>query len=170
MNYNTLTIWQALETELSFHAPISSEFFTRLAEVDLIDHVDPEIDVRLEAGPDSEHKTSVRGTIKATVHLICQRCLEPFAYPIVLDFRWIPVQSEYEADKIDEDEVVLIIEEDDPQELLYHLEDEILLALPVIPYHDEETYCAGREFIKNQKVIEEERKFPFAGLADLLEK
>lgn len=168
MNYSTLSIWQAIEKEIEFSDRLPSKFFPRLAEA--VESINGDIDVSLKAGLDENMHKSVQGHIRASVDVECQRCLEPFEEILDLEFRWIPVQSDYEADKIGDEEAVIVLEEEDPIELLYHLEDELLLALPIIPYHSDNEPCEGREFLKNQEMPEEEeKKNPFAVLSDLLD-
>lgn len=168
MNYSTLTVWQALSESVAFQVAFSAKDFPRLIGDALIDKVAPEVVVTLEAGLDEWQEKSIQGTLKTTLWLYCQRCLEPFEYPLNLSFRWVPVKSEYEAELIGDEEAVLLLEELDPQDILYHLEDEILLSMPIIPYHDEMSFCSGREFIKNQEAIEEEKQTPFSELVSLL--
>ena len=87
-----------------------------------------------------------------------------------VDFRWIPVKNDYEAQLIGDDADVIVIEDVDIIDFLYHVEDELLMALPVIPYHEDDEPCEGREFLKNQELpVEEDKKNPFAVLTDLLD-
>lgn len=168
MNYHTLTVWQALSETVAFKVSFLAKDFPRLREDALVERMASEVVVALEAGLDEWQEKSIQGTIKTTLWLYCQRCLEPFEYPINLSFRWVPVKSEYEAELVGDEMAVLLLEELDPQNILYHLEDEVLLSLPIIPYHDEMSICSGREFIKNQKAIEEEKQTPFSELDSLL--
>ncbi len=66
----------------------------------------------------------------------CQRCLEPVVLNLVVDHRLRFVKGEAAAAKLDaeSDEDVLALEP--TINLLELLEDELLLALPVIPMHE----------------------------------
>lgn len=75
-------------------------------------------------------------TIRATPTLECQRCLQPMALPLQVERRFLFVEGEDEAARLDEelDEDVLALA---PRfDLLALIEDELLLALPLVPRHD----------------------------------
>lgn len=71
------------------------------------------------------------------VVLTCQRCLQPFAHRLEIDRALRFVADAAEAERLDElsDEDVLALP---PQGLDLHelLEDELILALPLVPMHD----------------------------------
>lgn len=73
---------------------------------------------------------------QATVTLECQRCLQPMALPLRFERRFRFVQGEEEAARLDEeleDDVLALAPRFD---LLALVEDELLLALPLVPRHD----------------------------------
>ncbi|WP_084331395.1 YceD family protein [Ignatzschineria larvae DSM 13226] len=169
MNYSTLSIWQAIEHGYvveNDHLP--SKFFPRLEAA--VEKINGDIVLSFSAGLDENQHQSIIGTASVNVDVECQRCLEPFPLEVEVQFRWIPVKSEYEAELVGDDADVIIVEEADPVGFLYHVEDELLMALPIIPYHEDDEPCAGRDFLKNQEHLEEEdKKNPFAILTDLLD-
>lgn len=70
------------------------------------------------------------------VWLTCQRCLQPFAEPLAVDRRIRFVRGEAAAEALDaeiEDDVLALSKSLDLRELV---EDELLLALPIVPRHD----------------------------------
>lgn len=72
---------------------------------------------------------------QAGVWLTCQRCLQPFSLPLALDRRIRFVRGEVEAEALDaelEDDVLAISRSLDLRQLV---EDELLLALPIVPRH-----------------------------------
>ena len=75
-------------------------------------------------------------TSQACVNMRCQRCLNPLAVPLDLD-RWIRfVRDAAQAEALDaelEDDVLELQRQMDLCELV---EDELLLALPLVPRHD----------------------------------
>ncbi|MHC5226419.1 YceD family protein [Ignatzschineria sp. LJL83] len=169
MNYSTLSIWQAIDQRYLIEKDeLPAKLFPRLEEA--VEKVNSDIVLSFKAGLDDNQHKSITGTASVNVSVECQRCLEPFAVDISVDFRWVPVKSEYEAELIGDDADVIVVDEVDPVGFLYHLEDELLMALPIIPYHDDNEPCEGREFLKNQELPEEgEKKNPFAVLTDLLD-
>lgn len=78
------------------------------------------------------------GTIQAEAKLICQRCMEEMDLPIKLDFQLAFARSEAEMERLPEGYEVTLIE-DTPMMLSDIIEDEILLALPPIPKHLDDT-------------------------------
>jgi uncharacterized protein len=74
--------------------------------------------------------------IGATATLECQRCLQPMAVPLRVERRFRFVAGEDEAARLDDE-----LEEDvlalSPRfDLLALIEDELLLAMPLVPRHD----------------------------------
>lgn len=105
-------------------------------------------------------------TAQACVNMACQRCLGALAVPLDLD-RWIRfVRDAREAEALDaelEDDVLELERQTDLRELI---EDELLLALPLVPRHDA---CPQPLPMASDAVDEAapERPNPFAALAKL---
>jgi uncharacterized protein len=73
---------------------------------------------------------------QAEVVLQCQRCLQPLRVPVEVDrrFRFVASEAEAEAQDLDcEDEVLALPPALDLPALV---EDELILALPLVPRHD----------------------------------
>ncbi|MES2683226.1 MAG: YceD family protein [Pseudomonadota bacterium] len=72
------------------------------------------------------------GRISGLLPLTCQRSLQVFAWPLDISFDWIMVRDEAEEERLlaDADPVML---EDEQLKLHEAIEDEVLLALPLIP-------------------------------------
>lgn len=72
---------------------------------------------------------------QATVPLTCQRCLGPVPTPLVVDrwFRFVATEAQAEAEDDEAEEDLLALE---PRpDLMAVLEDELLMALPLVPMH-----------------------------------
>lgn len=104
-----------------------------------------------------------------SLHLQCQRCLQPVEVPVHIDRAVRFVRGEDEAAALDadvEDDVLALTRSLDLQELI---EDEVLLALPLVPRHDE----CPQPLPNPADEIEasgEEEPHPFAALAALKSK
>jgi uncharacterized protein len=73
---------------------------------------------------------------EAEVNLACQRCLQSLTHRLVLDTRIRFVQGEDAAERLDaeiEEDVLALTRSLDLRELV---EDELLLALPIVPRHE----------------------------------
>ncbi len=71
-----------------------------------------------------------------TLELVCQRCLQglPQALNVVRSFRF--VKDEAEAERLDEHSEDDVLALGPPLDLLALVEDELILALPLIPRHE----------------------------------
>ncbi len=72
------------------------------------------------------------GRISGSLPLTCQRSLQVFPWPLDVNFNWVMVRDEAEEERLlaDADPVML---EDEQLNLHEAIEDEVLLALPLIP-------------------------------------
>lgn len=109
--------------------------FTRLA--DLLADKEGRISVDLTLGQDQERLRYIRGNLSATLHLACQRCLKPMDYGLQVAVSLSPVFSEVAGNKLPSRYEPLLLTED-KYELLTLIEDELLLALPLVPKHEPE--------------------------------
>ena len=101
----------------------------------------------------------------------CQRCLQTLVLPVAVDrlFRFVPDEATASAQDEDSAEDVLVW--DKHFDLHALLEDEILLDLPLIPMHAQCPLLAAQPPAAATPVAPaEEKRQPFAGLADLLKK
>jgi uncharacterized protein len=106
-------------------------------------------------------------TARAPAWLTCQRCLRPFESPLQIDQRLRFVRGEAQAEALDaelEEDVLALPRALDLRELI---EDELLLALPLVPRH--ETCPAPLNFSAEpvEEAVEPERANPFAALQAL---
>jgi uncharacterized protein len=102
---------------------------------------------------------------ETVVTLECQRCLQPLTEPLAVDRRFRFAASEDEAARLDEesDDDVLVLSH--AFDLLALLEDELILALPLVPRHD---VCPEPLPLADDAPAEEEAPAnPFAALAAL---
>ena len=105
----------------------------------------------------------------AQVPLLCQRCLHPVQTQLTVDrdFRFVADEAAAlaEDDVVEEDLLVLSSEFD----LLTLLEDELLMALPLVPMHDA---CESEHMPTSnaENAAAQEKPNPFAALAALKRK
>ena len=95
-----------------------------------------ELQVELEAGKDAAGRASLRGTIRGELSLTCQRGLHPFPWACQVESNLQLVGSEADEEKVmTEAEAYLVV--DDQLPLRDLVEDEVLLALPMMPRCDD---------------------------------
>ena len=113
---------------------------------------------------DGGHQTWLHLDAQATLKLQCQRCLAPVDVPVIVQRRILFVPGEDAAAQIDassEDDVLAMTRALDLRELI---EDELLLALPLVPLHD---VCPTPLVAGFTEEGLDERPNPFAALAAL---
>src|SRR5205814_7750609 len=101
---------------------------------------------------------------QASLALVCQRCLGPVETPLAAQRSFLFVPGEETAAQLDadsEDDVLALTRSLNLQQLV---EDELLLALPLVPRHE---LCPQPLPMEHGDAPEEERPNPFAALAAL---
>jgi uncharacterized protein len=101
------------------------------------------------------------------VQLQCQRCLNPVTENLMVDRAFRFVGTDEEADRLDEeseDDVLVLSRSLDVLELL---EDELILALPLVPRHEVCPEALPTVVGEEELVAPEVKPNPFAALAAL---
>jgi uncharacterized protein len=105
---------------------------------------------------------------RTTLQMSCQRCLQPVAVPLDVDTELRFVNDEAAAEKLDEDSEEDVLALPGALDLRSLIEDELILALPLVPRHDScpqpLPMSAGEDALRD--AAEAERAF--AGLSSLL--
>ena len=121
---------------LEIHDIIPVFHFSRLA--DMLAGTKGQLNCRLQGGKDANDAPYIRLLVQGAFSLICQRCLQPFEHEVSIDTHFILVRNESDMpapeDEGDEEDYLLIQAEMPVLELI---EDELLLALPIAPRHEE---------------------------------
>ncbi|WP_119966773.1 YceD family protein [Simplicispira lacusdiani] len=122
---------------------------------------------RAEAGGDGGQMW-MHLRVTAAFPMVCQRCMGPVDVPLQVDrwFRFVADEATAEAldDEVEED-LLALSREFDLHELI---EDELLMALPVVPRHDEcPTPVSMASSDEDFEAATAERPNPFAALAGL---
>lgn len=120
---------------------------------------------QLRASPAGPSSLWLHLLAHAQVPLVCQRCLASVVESLEVDrwFRFVETEAEAEAQDEEAQEDLLVME---PQfDLLALLEDELLMALPLVPMHDRCPEVPNFQAAEDQ--VTEVRPHPFAALAQL---
>jgi uncharacterized protein len=123
-------------------------------------------ELRAQAG--AEPQLWLHLQAKADLPLTCQRCMGPVIAPVEVDqwYRFVATEDIAMAEDDESEEDLLVME---PHfDLLAVLEDELLMALPLVPMHGQcpqaPTLSAGETDIASESA---EKPNPFAVLAGL---
>jgi uncharacterized protein len=131
---------------------------TRLADV-LVDG-EGMLACRIEGMLDAERRPRLQLSVTGSLVLRCQRCLGGLAWPVRIEVALQPVKAgqEIPEDELENDELDAL-EVGDELDQIEFIEDEVLLALPIAPRHEN---CEPPR--PDGGTIKES---PFAGLAAL---
>jgi len=104
--------------------------------------------------------------IGASVQLTCQRCLKPVGETLALEHSFRFVKDEALAAELDADSEEDVLSLQRHFDLAELIEDELLLALPLVPRHET---CPQPLPVpaEDEEHLEEKRPNPFAALAAL---
>lgn len=120
----------------------------------------------------------IGGNIASTLRLQCQRCMQDMEYPVAIKVRLGIVPSREAAENLPDNYDPLVVG-DEELSIASILEDELILAMPIVAMHDIEN-CSQDELrsrnggSNNQEAEQEnlaavKRENPFAVLAQLKE-
>ncbi len=126
------------------------------------------IDLTFERG-EGEEVLLLHGTLHVRLRLTCQRCLEGMDLEFAASPWFILLRSGGHQDRLEEEPDILVA--DKPVSLNALVEDELLLALPMVPMH-ELSRCPARAHVVGETGIEtnnteQGRKNPFSVLSKL---
>ena len=107
----------------------------------------------------------IRGYISGSVVMDCQRCLEPVEIKLDCDISLGIVDDEEEAELLPDQLDPLVAGEE--SQLYELLEDELILALPIVPVHEECDPPSADNAGEQEDIEVPERENPFAVLASL---
>jgi len=127
-----------------------------------------ELDVVLELDRDQSGTRYLAGSIKGVLVLQCQRCLDPMEYPLDVTFRLGLVQKPDDMHNLTDCYEPLVLTAE-PVQISEVIADEVLLALPIAPLHEDMGNC--REVAADyHATAAAQRDNPFAVLEQLKQK
>ncbi len=130
-----------------------------------LNRADGVVNVMLAAGVDQRGVRFVKGTVRTEIELICQRCLGVLRLPLEVIVSLGLARSETEVDRLPEEYEPLLVPEGAIR-VADLVEDELLLALPPIPRHEDARDCEANGYRMPDGM---EHDLPFATLASLLQ-
>jgi uncharacterized protein len=146
---------------------------SRLAEV--ADVLDEYLDVAIECGIDPQELVFVRGNASANLELRCQRCGNGIKMNVSTEFLYTPVRRGRAAEESDE-QIPDAYEEIELNEfgeinLVQLVEDELMLALPIVVMHEPEDCSITEDDMTfgelAPEAMDEEKSNPFDILKNL---
>ncbi len=143
------------------HAKIKIDEFVRLQ--DYLSDSQGKLEYKVSGTLDKNGKPIIQVTIKGTINLHCQRCLDGLAHVLDIQTAILLIENESELSRLDGTESVDGILAASDTDVLALIEDEIILSLPISPRHREDE-CSASELTNSYAIG---KKHPFATLATL---
>ena len=155
------------EKRLEYSGIIKRQFLGRLS--DMTESVESDASVRISFGKDPSGVFTMKGTASAAVTLVCERCGEPFSYDLEAEFTY--ACSARQLRDLGAEDIYDAVELDEFGDLSLYgiIEDELILALPMVPKHDI-SECSVKDDIQVFGEVKEDAPSagnPFAGLGKL---
>jgi uncharacterized protein len=125
-----------------------------------------EAEASLRFGVDEAGMPNVTGRVRATLMLQCQRCMQAMAYAVDSQIRLGIVKSREAAERLPANYDPLLVSGEE-MKAADIVEDELILALPIVAMHERADCPLGAEFQEQEADAEPKRENPFAVLAGL---
>jgi len=113
--------------------------------------------------------------VSAQPEVVCQRCMQPMRWPVKVKSRIALVSDYNSADRVPEGLEVFLVEADSVS-VRDLVDEEVMLALPNVPRHAEDSECARRKVQlpgqpdEPEAAHETQVQKPFAQLGELLKR
>jgi uncharacterized protein len=148
--------------EVEMQGEIALADLPRLENV--LSDVSGKAQVSVRFSVDDQKRQCIAGNVSAKLSIFCQRCLEPMDFPVAAEFNLAAVRDEAQAAQLPREMDPVIVQE---EVLNLHelIEEELLLSLPYVSYHEERCAEAVNDPVE-VPVADTQR--PFEGLAALL--
>jgi uncharacterized protein len=164
---SSVDAWREARARRSFQGSLPVSAFARLGEV--IASPEGDVTYELDFGRDEFDIAYVAVRAKAPLTVICQRSLEPFVLPVEIDTRLGLIVEESEEAALPPGYEALLIEKDGKLDLIATIEDELLLALPLVPVNPE--YALPDDIVgadEEEEASPDPSENPFAALRGLI--
>lgn len=162
-----LDAWRMVASRRHFEGRVPLSAFRRLQE----SLVDAEGEVRFELGFDRDTLkiAYVDLRVEADLPLECQRSLTRFLHPVRIEQRLALIESESQEAALPADYEPVLVGEDSVVRPLELIEDELILAVPVMPVAPG-TEAVEKDWPAVEQVEEPVAPNPFAALSVLKDK
>ena len=138
----------------SLNGLVALDQFKRLAEE--VGAQTGDCQVWLDFAVDAQGRREIHGRLEAELQLPCRRCLEPLAQHVESEFLLGLVTSDTLAAELPHTHEPVLVE-NEQLNLLELVEDELILSLPQVVYHDESDCRVSRDQLSSgEEVVSDE--------------
>lgn len=158
--------YKLVDRNVTYEGNISLADLPRLCEALASNEANIYVKVDFFRGEQQQALMSIK--LAATMQLVCQRCLDLMTFSTASTYDYMFMSDERGEIMLPEGYDALVLGTKDPFDLKILVEDELLLALPIIPMHDLDE-CQQPVLLDEPEPIENEvtRSNPFSVLAQL---
>ena len=156
-----IDVWRMVAAKRQFEGTLPLSAFARL-RTSLVD-TDGECRFTLEFGRDGSNQAFAEVRAEAELPLMCQRTLERYLHRVRLVQQLGLITSEAQEDALPETMEPLLVPESGEMPAIDLVEDELILALPVVPINPD-SELPSHEWHEEP---DEEKQNPFGVLAQL---
>lgn len=110
--------------------------------------------VKLQFDIDTQRRHLIDGELRAELMVPCRRCLQPMAVSVSSQFKLAIVSDDALASEVPSDHEPVLVN-DEQLDLLGAVEDELILSLPQVVYHDEADCAVSREQMSSGDALDE---------------
>lgn len=162
---NKINPWRLASENGRLEGELALAAMSRLAA---LNRADGKVAISLVAGVGEKGVHFIEGELWADIELDCQRCLGPLRLPVKVKIALGLIRSEAEADRLPSQYEPLLVP-DSGIVVSDLVEDELLLALPQIPRHENWRECEANGYAAPDAAPPNaDTRQPFAVLASLL--
>ena len=140
---------------------ISLEKMTRLA--DSLYNTEGQAHIDWSFSLDNQERVLIQGSVQTELAMECQRCLEVLLLPVDISVALMSLHKDQTEDNLLPDFEVLNLEAI-PVLLTALVEDELILALPLVAMHEQ---CSAIAYASHKETLVEEKPNPFQVLSVL---
>ena len=156
--------YRVAQKKLDYSGYYSPEQVSRVAES--VVNIDSDVTSELSFAIDNQHLVVITGETDVDVTLKCERCGKNFIYHVHVTYCFSPVIDDERVEVLPREYEPIAVNQFGEIDLLAMIEDEIILALPVIPVHDSERCeVSDVDMIFGELPSEAEKPNPFTVLA-----
>jgi uncharacterized protein len=163
---SSVDVWRMVTARRSFEGSLPVASMARLGEV--LATSEGDATYTIDFGRDDFGTAYLALRAEAPLTVICQRSLDPFVLPVAIDLRLGLIADERDEAGLPPGYEALLVQEDGRVDLTAVIEDEFLLALPLVPVNPESTLpddVVGPD--PDEEPEQERSENPFAVLGEL---
>lgn len=157
---------RAAQKQSSYDGLLSHSRLPRLAEMATDNG---EVEVKLAFDRDDQGLVVLSCQIRTGLKLVCQRCSESFIYPVEKAVVYSPITDDTAAEELPDSYEPVLVSESGELNLLQLIEEELLLAAPIVAMHDNDACHIGSEDMSCGKIDDagDAKPNPFSVLSKL---